>query len=82
MNDRVYGGNWDARQIYVWDRSGRLLEKRDNRSGNAYQDMKSLAGQLVGGGIRPMEAPSTGWTREICASSAGFGQARPIAASS
>jgi beta-lactamase class D/beta-lactamase class A len=50
---QLYGGNWDARQIYTWDRSGRLLSKRDNAGGNAFQDLKAPGGQLIGGGIRP-----------------------------
>ena len=52
-NGRVYGGNWDSRQIYIWDRTGHLLEKRDNPSGTSFQDLKVIGGQLIGGGIRP-----------------------------
>jgi hypothetical protein len=53
-NGRVYGANWDARQFYVWDRSGRLLEKRDNPAGVHYQDLKAAAG-LVASGLRGNE---------------------------
>lgn len=49
----MYGGNWDARQIYTWDYAGRLLEKRDNPAGNSFQDMKAASGQLIGSGHRP-----------------------------
>lgn len=52
---KVYGGNWDARQIYVWDRTGRLVSKRDNPSGAAFQDMKVIAGRLLGSGLRSEE---------------------------
>jgi beta-lactamase class A len=53
--DRVYGGNWDARQFYVWDRAGRLIEKRDNTAGTRYQDMKIVDGKLVASGLRATE---------------------------
>lgn len=48
---RVWGANWDARSFYIWDASGRLLEKRDNPGGVRYQDLKAGA-HLVGGGLR------------------------------
>jgi hypothetical protein len=48
----IYGGNWDSRQIYVWDRNGRLLETRENTSGTSFQDMKIDSGLLIGGGLR------------------------------
>jgi beta-lactamase class D/beta-lactamase class A len=54
-NRRLYGGNWDARQLYVWDESGRLLDKRDNPAGARYQDMKFAAGHLVASGLRGNE---------------------------
>lgn len=48
----VYGGNWDARQIYCWDREGKLIWKKDNPLSTHYQDMKFVAGQLVcSGGV-------------------------------
>ncbi len=52
VDGRLYGGNWDARQIYIWDRSGRLLEKRENPSGTSFQDLKASGGRLAGGGLR------------------------------
>jgi beta-lactamase class A len=48
----VYGGNWDSRQIYSWDRAGHLLAKRDNPTGNSFQDLKAAGGKLVGSGLR------------------------------
>jgi hypothetical protein len=50
---RIYGGNWDSRQIYVWDLDGSLLETRENTSGTSFQDMKTGSGYLIGGGLRP-----------------------------
>ncbi len=51
---RVYGGNWDARQFYVWDESGRLLDKRDNPDAARYQDLKAGT-ELVASGLRAGE---------------------------
>jgi hypothetical protein len=53
--NRVIGANWDARQFYVWDKSGRLVEKRDNPTGIHYQDMKA-PGPLVASGVRGSES--------------------------
>ena len=48
----VYGGNWDSRQIYAWDRSGKLIWKRDNPGGTSFQDMKAVGTHLIGSGLR------------------------------
>jgi beta-lactamase class A len=53
--DRVYGGNWDARQFYVWDRSGKMIVKRDNSGGTRYQDLKMAGGRLIASGLRGSE---------------------------
>ena len=37
-NNRLYGGNWDTRQIY--------------ESGTRYQDLKYIENRLIGGGLR------------------------------
>jgi hypothetical protein len=47
----VVGGNWDSRDIYVWDLQGRLQRKVSNPAGNAYQDAKFVGGELVGSGL-------------------------------
>lgn len=52
---RLYGGNWDSREIYTWDLSGRLLAKQPNPSGTSYQDLKFVDGKLVGSGLRGSE---------------------------
>ncbi|BDC47748.1 hypothetical protein F183_A00640 [Bryobacterales bacterium F-183] len=49
--DKLYGGNWDARQIYEWSKpAGKLLQKRDNPSSIHYQDCKFRDGKLLGAG--------------------------------
>lgn len=50
--DRLYGGNWDTKEIYEWTRSGKLLSKRPNETGTRYQDMKYRNGHLYAGGLR------------------------------
>ena len=49
---KIYGGNWDARQIYVWDRLGKLIYQKDNAGGTAFQDLKYIDGHLIGSGLR------------------------------
>lgn len=49
--NRIFGGNWDSRQIYEWDLTGKLMRKRDNPTGNSFQDIKAVNGRLVGGGF-------------------------------
>ena len=48
---KLFGGNWDARQIYTWSLEGLQLAKRDNPEGTHYQDMKFRQGQLVASGV-------------------------------
>lgn len=50
--DRLYGGNWDSKEIYEWTKSGEQLNKRPNETGTRYQDMKYVNGELVAGGLR------------------------------
>ncbi|MDX1979134.1 MAG: DUF6454 family protein [Bryobacteraceae bacterium] len=57
---RLYGGNWDSRQIYIWDRGGRLLKKVENPARNSFQDLKVSGGWLVGGGTTS-EGPAIDW---------------------
>jgi hypothetical protein len=49
--DVLIGGNWDSRELYVWDRSGKLLRRVPNPTANAFQDMKFDSGELVGSGL-------------------------------
>ena len=47
----LIGGNWDSREFYVWNHRGKLIRKVPSATGNAYQDMKFYAGQLVASGV-------------------------------
>ncbi len=49
--NRLYGGNWDSKQIYEWTLDGREIRKRENPSEVHYQDMKYRHGRLVAGGL-------------------------------
>ena len=55
------GVNWDARDIYVWTKDGKLIRKISNPSGVAIQDMKFVNGELVGGGLLPDKAGAIVW---------------------
>lgn len=59
--EHVVGANWDAREIYVWDHSGRLLRKTANPGRNAFQDMKLIDGKLVAGGLIPDKTGIIEW---------------------
>lgn len=48
--DRIYGANWDARRIYVWDRAGHQQASTPNTTRVAYQDLKCVEGSLVASG--------------------------------
>lgn len=45
--DQLIGGNWDARKLYFWDRTGKLLMARNNPTGIAIQDFKVKSGHLI-----------------------------------
>jgi hypothetical protein len=57
----LIGANWDARDLYVWDRTGKQIRKMANSSQVAFQDMKFDRGQLVGGGLRPDKSGEIVW---------------------
>jgi uncharacterized protein DUF6454 len=59
--EHLIGGNWDSRQFYVWDRSGRLLRKVPSFTGNAYQDMKFVAGHVIASGLLPDRTGAIDW---------------------
>lgn len=57
----LVGGNWDARQLYVWTDSGEMIRKVDNPTDNAFQDLKFVQGQLVGSGLLPDKSGAIDW---------------------
>ena len=59
--DVIVGGNWDSRELYVWDHAGKLLRKHANPTGNGFQDLKLTGGTLVGGGLLPGREGAIDW---------------------
>ena len=59
--DVLIGANWDSRDFYIWDRSGRLLRKVANPTPNAYQDIKFVDGVLVASGLLPDHSGAIDW---------------------
>lgn len=59
--DVLVGGNWDSRDLYVWDHRGRLLRKVANSTGNGFQDLKLAGGRLIGGGLLPGRIGAIDW---------------------
>jgi hypothetical protein len=52
VKDQLVGANWDAREFYVWSKSGKEIQKLANPTGVAIQDMKYVNGTLIAGGLR------------------------------
>ncbi len=48
----IFGMNWDARDIYIWDTSGNLLKTFPNKQKIAYQDIEYSNGILYCSGIK------------------------------
>jgi hypothetical protein len=46
--DRLYGANWDSRQIYTYDSAGKQLDVINNPTGIRFQDMEWHDGRLLG----------------------------------
>lgn len=59
--DELVGGNWDSRELYVWDLRGALRRKIANTTGNAFQDLKFDGVQLVGSGLLPDRTGAIDW---------------------
>ena len=57
----LIGANWDSRDFYVWDRTGRLLRKLANPTTNGYQDIKFVDGSLVASGLLPGRKGAIDW---------------------
>lgn len=49
--DRLIGGNWDARKLYEWSLDGRELNVRPNPRPTRYQELKYRYGALIGSGL-------------------------------
>ena len=61
LEDRLIGGNWDSRQFFSWDQTGKLIEKRANPHAVAYQDLKFHDGVLIASGNLSREEGATDW---------------------
>lgn len=59
--EHLIGGNWDARHLYIWNHRGELIRKVPNPAGNAFQDLKFVDGQLIGGGLLPDKSGAIDW---------------------
>jgi Family of unknown function (DUF6454) len=59
--DFLIGGNWDSKEFYLWNRQGQLIRKVPNTTGNAYQDMKFAAGEIVASGNLPDGEGAIDW---------------------
>lgn len=58
---RLYGGNWDSREIYEWLPDGSLLRKRANPNATRYQDLKFREGRLIGSGVLSADGGAIDW---------------------
>lgn len=63
--DRVIGANWDARDFYIWDKSGKMLEKRANPSPIRIQDMKIVDETLVASGMIGKNDGAVDWLNPL-----------------
>jgi len=61
--DGLIGANWDARDFYIWDHTGKQIRKVANASRIAIQDMKFDRGELIGGGLRSDKSGEIVWLR-------------------
>jgi hypothetical protein len=59
--DVLWGGNWDSLRLYRWRKDGTRIDVRDNPTGTRYQDMKWVAGALVGSGLRSRTEGAIDW---------------------
>jgi len=59
--DFIIGGNWDSRDFYFWDHTGKLIRKVASQSGNAYQDMKFDSDRIVASGGLPGAGGAIDW---------------------
>ncbi len=60
-DSKLIGGNWDSRELYYWDKQGKLLERKSNPTGNRFQDLKLVGGELVGSGSLQATGGTVDW---------------------
>jgi hypothetical protein len=48
--NRLIGGSWSSRTLYTWKKSGEMIDRRNNPSATAWQDLKLNDGFLLGSG--------------------------------
>jgi hypothetical protein len=58
---RLIGGNWDSRELYEWDRTGKQLARVTNPSRTSYQDMKRRGAYLIASGPTGPSAGLVEW---------------------
>jgi len=57
----LIGGNWDSKELYFWDRSGRLIRRVAGPTDNGYQDMKFDSGRIIASGVLPDKSGGIDW---------------------
>jgi hypothetical protein len=57
----LIGGNWDSRKLYRWRKSGEFVSAADNPRTTSYQDLKIVAGELLGSGNVSAKAGAIEW---------------------
>lgn len=57
----LIAGNWDSRELYVLDLSGKQIRVIENPTANNYQDMKFESGQLVASGVLTPTSGAVDW---------------------
>lgn len=57
----IIAGNWDSRQLYVFDKDGKQIRIVDNPEPNKYQDMKFVDSRLVASGVITKTSGAVDW---------------------
>jgi len=60
-NDGLVAGNWDSRQLYIFNKEGKQLRIVDNSQQNKYQDLKFIKGMLVASGVFTRTTGAIDW---------------------
>jgi hypothetical protein len=59
--ESLIAGNWDSRQLYVFNLAGRQLQVINNPEQNRYQDMKFAGGMLIASGVFNRSSGAIDW---------------------